>query len=123
MLRGIGYLVADRGDRDASSETAVCLALSGWAGRMLRRFAPCLPSAMRRLLHLDRPKIISSFHRNSEMIQLVEATLLRTETVSHFSWNCPRTEPSAPGFRGQRKTSVRLSYALGDRLCQGFGRA
>ncbi len=99
MLRGIGYVVADRGDKDVSSQTAACLAFSGWAGRMLRRFAPCLPSAMRRLLHLER------------------------KTVSHFSWNCPRTEPSGPGFRGQRKTSVRLSYALGDRLCQGFGRA
>lgn len=60
MLRGIGYVVADRGDKDVSSD---------------------------------------------------------------ISWNCPRTEPSGPGFRGQRKASVRLSYALGDRLCQGFGRA
>ena len=75
MLR----VVAERGGEDVSSETAVCLAFSGWAGRMLRRFAPCLPSAMRRLRHLDRPQIISLFHRNSEMIQLVEATQFRTE--------------------------------------------
>ncbi len=63
MLRGISYVVAERGGEDVSSETAVCLALSGWAGRMLRRFAPGLPSAMRRLLHPDRPKdhlIVSS---------------------------------------------------------------
>lgn len=55
MLRAIGYVVADRGNSNVSSETAACLALSDWGLRMLRRLAQCLPSSMRRLLHLDPP--------------------------------------------------------------------
>lgn len=34
MLRGIGYVVAGRGDKKAGSKTATCLVLAGWTGRM-----------------------------------------------------------------------------------------
>ncbi|MDW9476473.1 hypothetical protein GOB08_08660 [Sinorhizobium meliloti] len=43
MLRGIGYVVAHRGDKNVGGETASCLAISGWAGRMLCRLAAQLP--------------------------------------------------------------------------------
>lgn len=55
MLRGIGYVVANRGDKDVGSETAACLALSGWAGRMLHRLAAQLSPSIKRMLGVKQP--------------------------------------------------------------------
>jgi hypothetical protein len=55
MLRGIGYLVADRGDKNVASETAACLELSGWMGRMLSRLTGYLPLSMRWMLGVKQP--------------------------------------------------------------------
>ena len=55
MLRGIGYVVAERGDKNVGSETAVCLLLSGWAGRMLRRLTEHLSLSVRRMLGAKQP--------------------------------------------------------------------
>lgn len=55
MLRGIGYVVAGRGDKKAGSETATCLVLAGWTGRMLRRLTAHLPLSMRRMLGVKQP--------------------------------------------------------------------
>lgn len=55
MLRGIGYVVANRGDKNVGSETAACLVLSGWIGRMLRRLTAHLPLSVRRMLGMKQP--------------------------------------------------------------------
>ncbi|MGQ3215951.1 MAG: hypothetical protein ACT6U0_26635 [Shinella sp.] len=54
MLRGLGYVVANRGDKNVGSETAACLALSSWARRMLCRLAQ-MPLTIKRLLGVKEP--------------------------------------------------------------------
>lgn len=55
MLLGNGYVVAERGDKNVSSDTAACLVLSGWIGRVLRRLTAHLPLSMRRILGVRLP--------------------------------------------------------------------
>ena len=55
MLRGIGYVVANRGEKSVGSETVACLALTGWVGRTLRRLTAHLPLSMRRMPGKKQP--------------------------------------------------------------------
>lgn len=50
MLRGMGYVVANRGEKAAGSETAACPELFAWAGRMSCRLAMRLPLSLRGIL-------------------------------------------------------------------------
>ncbi len=54
MLRGIGFVVAGKGEKDADGETAACLVLARYAVRMLRGAAAFLISSVRRMLRRDR---------------------------------------------------------------------